>query len=52
MKRVDIKAILANKSTRRELMISTIIAIQLREGIYTTHEQAAAAYDKVQSEDR
>jgi hypothetical protein len=31
-------------------MVSNIIAIQAREGITTTQEQAEAAYDKVQAE--
>lgn len=49
-RRVDIRAILANPTQRRDLMIRCIIAIQAREGITTTPEQAAAAYDKVQAE--
>ena len=47
MKRIDIKAILANPQQRRELMVRCIIAIQAREGITTTRQQAEAAYDKV-----
>lgn len=50
MKRVDIKAILRNPVQRRDLMIRCIIAIQAREGITTTPEQAARAYDLVQLE--
>ena len=50
MKRVNIKAILADSVARRELMITTIIAIQAREGITTTRAQAEAAYDVVQKE--
>ena len=50
MKRVDIKAILANPAQRRELMVSTIIATQAREGIVTTRAQAEAAYDAIQTE--
>ena len=50
MKRVNIKAILANPLQRRELMVSTIIATQAREGITTTRAQAEAAYDTVQKE--
>jgi hypothetical protein len=46
MKRLDIKAILSDPVKRRELMIRSIIAIQAREGIETTWDQAAAAYDK------
>lgn len=50
MKRVDIKAILTDPEQRRELFIETIVAAQAREGITTTPEQAAAAYDKIQAE--
>jgi hypothetical protein len=46
-RRVDIKAILRDPEKRRKLMIDCIIATQAREGIKTTREQAAAAYDKV-----
>ena len=49
MKRVDIKAILRDPAQRRKLMIRTIISTQAREGIKTTPEQAARAYDKVQN---
>jgi hypothetical protein len=49
-KRVDIRAILADPVQRKQLMVSTIIATQAREGIVTTVEQAEAAYDKVQQE--
>jgi hypothetical protein len=52
VKRVDIRAILANPVLRKRLMVTTIIAIQAREGIETTYEQAEAAYDKVQRERR
>lgn len=45
--RINLKAILANPKLRRELMVSTIISTQAREGIVTTREQAEAAYDKV-----
>ena len=51
-RRVNIRAILANPVLRRELVISTIIATQAREGITTTEAQAAAAYDHVQQEKR
>ncbi len=47
-RRVDIKAILANPAQRRQLMVTTLIATQAREGVVTTQEQAEAAYDKVQ----
>lgn len=49
-KRVNIKAILRDPTQCRELMITTIIATQAREGITTTREQAEAAYDNVQLE--
>ena len=52
MKRVDIRAILYDSLLRKELMVGTIIAIQAREGITTTREQAERAYDKVQRERR
>lgn len=52
MKRVDIKAILADPEKRKALMIGTLIATQAREGITTTYEQALAAYEKVQKEKR
>jgi hypothetical protein len=46
----DLEAILRNPILRRKLMVDTIIALQAREGIITTREQAEAAYDKVQAE--
>lgn len=46
-KRIDIKSILRNPATRRELMVCGIIATQAREGIRTTQAQAEAAYDKI-----
>lgn len=49
-RRVDIKEILATPHKRRELMVGAIIAIQAREGITTTREQAEAAYAKIQQE--
>ena len=52
MKRVNIRGILANSAQRRELMISTIIATQAREGVTTTRAQAEAAYDVVQKAQR
>lgn len=48
MRRVDIKALLANQERRREMFIRVIVATQAREGIITTLEQAAQAYDAVQ----
>jgi hypothetical protein len=44
MKRVNVKAILADADLRRTLMVSTIQATQAREGIETTAEQADRAY--------
>lgn len=49
-KRIDIRKILADSHLRRELMIPTIQAIQAREGVDTTREQAEWAYDAVQAE--
>jgi hypothetical protein len=49
-RRINIKAILKDPVLCRELMIPTIQALQAREGIETTYEQAAAAYDQVQEE--
>ncbi|MYF79710.1 MAG: hypothetical protein F4180_07645 [Chloroflexi bacterium] len=43
-KRFNIKTILADPDLRRNLMVSTIQAIQAREGINTTNEQADRAY--------
>lgn len=49
MSRVNIRAILADPEQRREMMVRTIIAIQAREGVATTREQAMVAYDKVET---
>ena len=46
-KRVYLKKILADPDLRRKLMVSTIQATQAREGIETSAEQAARAYDIV-----
>jgi hypothetical protein len=43
-RRVNVRKILANPDLRRELMVPTIQAIQAREGIETTREQAERAY--------
>lgn len=48
-RRVPIRKILPDPAERRELLIRAGIAIQAREGIETTREQAEAAYDKVRS---
>lgn len=50
MKRVNLRAILADPVLRRSLCVQVIIATQAREGIETTFEQAEAAYDAVQRE--
>ena len=50
MKRVDLKAILNDTNYRKEIMVGALIAIQAREGIATTIEQAEYAYDKIQKE--
>ncbi len=47
---VDLKAILSDIKLRKELMVPTIQAVQAREGIDTTTEQAERTYDKVQEE--
>ena len=46
--RVSIKDILKDPNQRRDMMIRAIIAIQSREGINTTFEQAKQAYIKAQ----
>jgi hypothetical protein len=46
-RRKDIKAILADEKLRERLMVGSIIALQAREGIVTTPEQALAAYRTV-----
>jgi hypothetical protein len=50
MRRVDIKGILSDPKLRRELCVGSIVALQNREGIPTTREQAEAAYDAVQAQ--
>lgn len=50
MTRLSILKILSDPPKRKALIVSTIIAIQAREGIETTQEQAEAAYEKVQQE--
>lgn len=52
LKRVDIKAILADPVKRRKLMVSTIMALQMREGIEISKAQAEAAYDAMLSDQR
>ena len=48
--RINIADILADPGMRRELMIRSLLAIQAREGIETTREQAEQAYDKIRRE--
>ena len=43
-RRVNLKGILADENLRRELMVPTIQALQAREGIDTSREQAERAY--------
>ena len=50
MARMNIRAILADPVARRALIIRCIISAQALEGIDTTPEQAAHAYDTVQLE--
>lgn len=52
MTRVNIKAILADQDLRRELMVPTIQAVQAREGIDTTRDQAERAYYVVTEADK
>jgi len=49
-RRKDIKKILTDPVLRRRLMVWTIQAIQAREGIETTEQQAEEAYDAVLNE--
>ena len=46
-RRFNLTGLLSDPVKRRELMVRCIIAMQAREGIHTTHEQAEAAYDAV-----
>jgi hypothetical protein len=50
LKRYDIKKILADPAKRREMIIRGTIAIQAREGIDITYEEAARSYDFVMKE--
>lgn len=52
MTRINVKAILADPDLRRKLMVPTIQAIQAREGIETTAEQADRAYYVVSEGER
>jgi len=48
--RIDIRKVLADPHLRREMKMPLIQAIQGREGIDTSREQAEHAYDKVTKE--
>lgn len=48
--RVNIKNILKDSQQRKKLCVEAIKAIQNREDIDTTIEQATIAYDKIQLE--
>jgi hypothetical protein len=50
MKRIDVKALLADPARRRRLLVGVIRATQAREGIDTSEAQAQAAYDTVHAE--
>ncbi len=50
MKRVNLRAILADPVLRRELCVQALQAIQASAGIETTLEQAGCAYDRVRKE--
>lgn len=45
-RRVDVRAILADEEQRRALMVGAIRALQAREGIDTSEEQALRAYER------
>ena len=47
MKRINIKAILANPIQRREMQVGAILFLQHLEGIMTTRAQAEAAFDSL-----
>jgi hypothetical protein len=50
-RRVCINKILADPILRRKLLVGVIQAVQHREGIDTTVEQAERAYDKILAEE-
>ena len=50
LQRFNIKKILADPKKRREMIIRGTIAIQAREGIDITYEEAARSYDFVMQE--
>jgi hypothetical protein len=46
-RRVDIKAILTDPTSRRRLMVSWLVALQAREGRDLTQAGAEDVYDRV-----
>ena len=50
MSRVNIRAILLDPARRKDLLVRASLAIQHREGLPTTFEQMAKAYDAVLAE--
>ena len=50
--RYNMKAILADKHLRRDMMVRVIAATQAREGIATSREQAEAAYEAAEKRHR
>lgn len=50
--RYNVKAILADPTMQRKLMVAVIIATQAREGVETTQEQAECAYDLIAKQRR
>lgn len=49
LKRIDIKAILADPAQRRMMVARGTVAIQAREGIDITLEQALESYDRLEA---
>ena len=47
MRRVDIRAILADSKQREDICVRVIVATQAREGITTSEDQAREAYRRV-----
>lgn len=50
MRRVNIRQILCDPEKRKKLLVGAGLFLQHSQGIMTTYEQMAAAYDKVQKE--
>ena len=50
MRRIDIRAILSDPAKRRMLVAQGTVAIQSREGIDITLEEALASYDKLEAD--